>query len=67
MNVFRIVIECDVEDDFDLVFGALNGIEHFSNSVRFAIELVEKIDPKESNNGNETESSNDPSRQSGAR
>ncbi len=55
MKVFRIVIECDVEDDFDLVFGALNGIEHFSENVHFAIELVEKIDPKESNNDDETE------------
>ncbi len=59
MKVFRIVIECDVEDDFDLVFGALNGIEHFSDQVHFTIELVEKIDPKESDNDNasETESS----------
>lgn len=59
MKVFRIVIECDVEDDFDLVFGALNGIEHLSNHVHFAIELVEKIDPKESDNDDtsETESS----------
>lgn len=53
MKVFRIVIECDVEDDFDLVFGALNGIEHFSDQVHFTIELVEKIDPKESNNDSE--------------
>ncbi len=54
MRVFRIVIECDVEDDFDLVFGALDGIEHFSDRVHFGIELVEKIDPKESNNESET-------------
>jgi len=62
MKVFRIVIECDVEDDFDLVFGALNGIEHFSEHVHFGIELVEKIDPKESNNDEtESESSGDAS------
>jgi len=62
MRVFRIVIECDVEDDFDLVFGALDGIEHFSDRVHFGIELVEKIDPKESKNESETESGNDSSR-----
>lgn len=62
MKVFRIVIECDVEDDFDLVFGALNGIEHFSEHVHFGIELVEKIDPKESKNDEtESESSGDAS------
>lgn len=63
MNVFRVIIECDVEDDFDLVFGALNGIEHFSEHVHFGIELVEKIDPKENSNANEieTESGSDPS------
>jgi hypothetical protein len=48
VKIFRIVIECDVEDDFDLVFGAVNGIEHFSDHVHFAIELVETFDPEES-------------------
>lgn len=62
MEVFRFIIECEVEDDFDLVFGALHGIERFSKHVQIRIELVEKIDPKESNNDEtETESSGDPS------
>ena len=55
MEVFRFIIECEVEDDFDLVFGALDGIERFSKHVQISIELVEKIDPKESDNDDETE------------
>jgi hypothetical protein len=62
MEVFRFIIECEVEDDFDLVFGALDGIERFSKHVQIRIELVEKIDPKESNNDKtENESSGDAS------
>lgn len=62
MEVFRFIIECEVEDDFDLVFGALDGIERFSKHVQIRIELVEKIDPKESNNDEtENESSGDAS------
>ena len=51
MKVFRLVIEFECEADLDVVIGSIDGIDHFALPVNVCIELVEKFDPKESNDG----------------
>ena len=55
MKVFRLIVECDVEDDLDLVIGAVTGLDHFDGKIQVSIELVEKYIPQENPNDEDGE------------
>jgi len=55
VKVFRLIVEFEVEDDLNLVIGAVTGVDHFDGTVKVRLEHVEIFDPKEDDDANDTE------------
>ncbi len=43
MKVFRLTVEFELEDDLNLVIGAVTGVDHFDGTVHVSLEHVEKF------------------------
>lgn len=55
MKVFRLMIEFEVQDDLNLVVGAVTGVDQFDGTVHVYLDTVDKFSAEEDNNANDTE------------
>ncbi len=59
MKIFRLIVECEVEDDIELVIGAVTGLDSFDGHCTVDLEVVNKHDPTEEVGENDDKENDD--------